>query len=89
MTEYLWKFVRRTRHGDGVDVCGALEQRTGVLAGQVLTQYIDTYPTLAAAMAAHPDVIENAGAPGPVSLTHLPDEDDPVPGGMYSDDWEE
>lgn len=91
---YLWKTVR---HGaSGVDVHGFSEATTGVLSGQTVRQYLDTYPTLQEAVAAHPEALLADGTPRwgsrltdpVVSLSHLPGEDDPVPGGMYPDDWE-
>ena len=86
---YLWKALRAGRYG-GVDVVGFYEaKRSSVLAGQTLTQFIDNYPDEASARAAHPDANEgwtSKWTAPQVSLNHLPDEDDPVPGGMYPDD---
>ena len=89
--EFLYKKLRPCKY-DGYDVIGFFVQPSGVLAGQTLKQYIDTYPDEASAKAAHPEII---GYSHPlidpvVSFSHLPGENDPVPGGMYPDDtWAE
>ena len=89
-TKFLWKSLRANRYGEGVDVVGfANAPRGSVLAGQTLRHFIDTYPDEAAARRAHPDV---TGYTHPMlepqpSFNHLPGEDDPVPGGMYPDDY--
>lgn len=85
--EYLYKKLRVGDYG-GVDVVGFFEQTSGVLAGQTLKQFIDNYPDEVAALAAHPDAVgySSAYTDPPVSLSHLPGENDPVPGGMYPDD---
>lgn len=86
--EYLWKALRVGRYG-GYDVVGFKEApRNSVLSGQTLTCFIDNYASEAEARAAHPDAEGfTSGWTGPqVSVSHLPGEDDPVPGGMYPDD---
>jgi galactokinase/mevalonate kinase-like predicted kinase len=85
---YFWKALRVAQFGSGIDVVGFFEQKGGVLDGQTLKKFIDNFSTEEEARAAHPDVI---GFSSPlieshVSLVHLPNEDDPVPGGMYPDD---
>lgn len=73
---------------DGVEVVAAFEYpRYSVLAGQTGTRFIGWYPSEAEALEAYPQAAGN-GCPEPASVGHLPDEDDPVPGGMYPDDWE-
>ncbi len=87
-TEYLWKSLRHGRYG-GIDVVGFREMpRHSVIAGQIVTCFIDNFDTESEARSAHPDARDFTSqftAPQ-VSLNHLPDENDPVPGGMYPDD---
>lgn len=87
--EYISKALRRGQYG-GVDVVGYREaEESSVLAGQVLTCFIDNFPTEEAARAAHPEVSDNwhsTWTAPQVSLNHLPSEDDFVPGGAYPDD---
>lgn len=90
--EYIWKALRDGKYG-GTDVMGFKEaKQSSVLAGQILTCFIDNYEDEASALAAYPEAKDGCMAP-PVSVAHLPGEDDPVPGGMYPDDldgdWEE
>lgn len=90
-SEYLWKSLRRSQYS-GVDVVGYRKaERNSVLAGQTLTCFIDNYEDEAAARAAHPDVTDSWSSKfldPVVSLDHLPDENDPVAGGMWPDDVE-
>ena len=89
-SEYLWKALRHGKHG-GIDVVGFKEMpASSVLAGQIVTCFIDSYETAELAMKDYPDVegFTNEFLQPPVSVAHLPGEDDPVPGGMYPDDWE-
>ena len=85
---YLWKAMRVGSRG-GVDVVGFFEQKGGVLDGQTLKRFIDNYPTEEDAKAAHPDVVgfTNKYTEPTIILSHLPGENDPVPGGMYLDDY--
>lgn len=90
MSEYLWKALRPGKHG-GVDVVGFREMpESSVLAGQTVTCFIDNYATEELARADYPDAegFTNEWLQPPVSVSHLPGEDDPVPGGMYPDDWD-
>lgn len=85
--EYLYKKLRAGRWG-GVDVVGFYEAKSGVLSGQTVRQYLDTYPDEETARKAHPEATSYTNRfidPEP-NLSHLPDENDPVPGGMYPDD---
>lgn len=88
--EYLWKALRAGRFG-GIDVVGfKVAPPSSVLAGQTLTCFLDNFPTEEEALAEYPEAADNwtsrALAPQ-VSVAHLPGEDDPVPGGMYPDDY--
>ncbi len=86
--DYLWKALRVGQYG-GIDVVGFFEQKGGVLDGQTLKRFINNYPTEEAARFAHPDVVgfTNKYLEPIVSISHLPREDEPVPGGMYLDDY--
>ena len=89
--EILWKALRVGKYG-GVDVIGFVTAGpSSVLAGQTLTQFIDNYPDEEAARAAYPEAqgFTSKWTAPQVSLAHLPGEDDPVPGGMYPDDWDD
>jgi hypothetical protein len=87
--EFEWKSLRVGKYG-GIDVVGfKTAPEHSVLAGQTLTHFIDNFPDEATARKAYPEVegfINNYTAP-PVSVEHLPSEDDPVKGGMYPDDY--
>lgn len=82
-----------TRHGrfGGVDVVGfKIAPNSSVLAGQTMTCFIDNFETEELALAAYPEAGGNRTSrltqPTP-SVSHLPGETDPVPGGMYPDDY--
>ena len=87
--EYMWKSLRVGKYG-GVDVVGFKRMPRGsVLAGQTVTCFIDNYEDEEAAHKAYPDAegyVNKFTAPR-VSLAHLPGENDPVPGGMFPDDY--
>ena len=85
---YLWFTYRTSKYSSGYDVHGHFRQPDGVLRGQTIKRFIDAYPTVEAALAAYPDAKGGSVfTDAPVSLNHLPGENDPVPGGMYPDDW--
>lgn len=89
-SEYLWKALRHGKYG-GIDVVGFKEMpKSSVLAGQIVTCFIDNFETEELALKEYPDAegFTNEFLQPPVSVAHLPGEDDPVPGGMYPDDWE-
>jgi len=79
-----------SRYG-GVNVYGwGTYEKSSVLAGQPKKVFIDAFETLEAAQAKYPDAaLSNKWTEPQVSLSHLPGEDDPVPGGMYPDDIDE
>lgn len=91
MTDILWKSLRDGGWSGGVDVVAFYTApEHSVLAGQTLKRHLGCYPDEASARVAHPDV---TGWTHPliepsVSLHHLPGENDPVPGGMYPDDFD-
>lgn len=59
-----------------------------VLAGQVMKQFLDAFRTREDALKVYPEASNGSKWLDPeVTLNHLPGEDDPVPGGMYPDDW--
>jgi hypothetical protein len=59
--------------------------RYSVLAGQVSKTWLESYDTLAEAQAAYPKARVGYRSAGN-TFNHLPDENDPVAGGMYPDD---
>ena len=88
--EHDYMTIEPSRYGDGFDLYGWGEYpETSVLAGQQRKQFIAAYATIELALADAPDasVIDHHIA-AHNSVAHLPGEDDPVPGGMYPDDWE-
>lgn len=62
--------------------------RSSVLAGQSKKSFRDSFESEAEALAAYPraDVGYRSAHN---SYSHLPGEDDPVPGGMYPDDYDD
>ncbi len=80
------------RHGKwgGIDVLGwGTYPDSSVLAGQPMKCFLDNFPTEAEARRVYPQAehFSNAWTEPQVSLAHLPDENTPVAGGMYPDDW--
>lgn len=76
----------------GVDVLGwGTYPEESVLAGQPMKVFLNNFPNEAQARAAYPlaQGFSNAYTEPQVSLSHLPGEDDPVPGGAYLDDLED
>lgn len=68
-------------------VHGFTTHPTGVLAGQSCKVFLDSFDTREAALEIYPEANNGSNWTDPqVSLDHLPDENDPVPGGMYPDD---
>lgn len=63
-------------------------ERGSVLEGQARKVFLDAYPSVEDALKQYPEAKPGSKWTDPqVSLNHLPDENDPVPGGMYPDDW--
>lgn len=62
--------------------------RSSVLAGQTKKSLVASFDTVEEALAAHPgaEVMNHRMSAGN-TFDHLPGPDDPVPGGMYPDDW--
>lgn len=73
----------------GVSVYGfGTYPRSSVLAGQTMKRYLAGFATEAEARAAYPEAEADVGYRDPCNTyDHLPGEDDPVPGGMYPDDY--
>lgn len=62
--------------------------RSSVLAGQQRKVFLDHFERLDQVQAAYPDAVgSHPLIERVISLNHLPGEDDPVPGGMYPDDY--
>lgn len=81
---------RQDRYGNGVDVIGWYVVQHGVLKGQMAKAYLDTFQSEEMAERVYGSMNWNSPWLEPqVSLNHLPGEDDPVPGGMYPDDWDD
>jgi hypothetical protein len=87
-TKYDYYTISHARQGDGFTVYGwGTYPRSSVLAGQPMKVYIQSFPTFELAQQAYPGAQMSSKWTEPqVSLSHLPGEDDPVPGGMYPDD---
>jgi hypothetical protein len=76
------------RDDEYIDVIGWYKVPTGVLKGSLSKAYCGTFKTEAEAEAMYGSMNWNSPYLEPnTSLDHLPGEDDPVPGGMYPDDW--
>lgn len=83
--------LRHSKYG-GVDVLGwSTYPSHSVLAGQSQKVFLDNFPSVEDAQRAYPAATDFSSdlTDSPVSLTHLPGEDDPVPGGMYLDDYDD
>jgi hypothetical protein len=81
--------ISHSRYGDGADVFGwTTYERSSVLAGQPQKVFIDAFPTIEDAQAEYPNAnISSHWTEPQVSLSHLPGDDDFVPGGAYPDDY--
>jgi len=82
-------YEKRANKDGSVDVIGwGTYGRNSVLSGQSMKKFLDSFDSEQAAEAVYGSMNWNNKwlEPG-VSLNHLPGEDDPVPGGMYPDDW--
>lgn len=62
--------------------------RHSVLAGQTMKRFVNSYKTKEEAEKAYPKADENYRS-AHNTYSHLPDEDDLVPGGMYPDDYDD
>jgi hypothetical protein len=82
--------ISHSRYGDGFDVFGwGTYERGSVLEGQPQKVFLDAFETLEAAQAEFPTAnLSSRWMEPQVCLTHLPGEEDFVPGGAYPDDWE-
>ena len=76
----------------GVDVHGwSTYKRGSVLEGQPMKVFIDALECEEFARAKYPQLQEGFSSKWTepqVCLSHLPDENDPVPGGMWPDDYD-
>lgn len=85
-----WYEKRHDKYGGGIDVIGWYTITTGVLKGQMGKAYCETYQSEEMAEAVYGPMNWNSPYLEPSqSLAHLPGEEDPVPGGMYPDDWDD
>lgn len=63
-------------------------ERGSVLAGQPKKCFVGAFETPGEVLAEYPDAVPSHPMIEPqVCLDHLPDEDTPVAGGLYPDDW--
>lgn len=92
--KYEW-YEKRLMEDGSVDVLGYYEyEQSSVLAGQIGKVFIETFDFNADGQSAEAAAEAKYGSMNwfnqytspQVSLSHLPGEDDPVPGGMYPDD---
>ena len=91
MEKFDYYTLRHSKYG-GVDVLGwGVYPRGSVLEGQPRKVYLDNFEDEESARRVYPKAegFSSAGTEPQVSLSHLPSEDDPVPGGMYPDDWDD
>ncbi len=88
MRKFDYLTLRHGRYG-GIDVLGwGVYPESSVLAGQAMKVFLKNFETEEEARAAYPQArgFSNAWTQPQVCLSHLPSENDPVPGGMYPDD---
>lgn len=78
-----------SKYGDGYDVYGwSTYPKNSVLAYQDRKVWLDAFDTKVEVLEAYPEAqLSSQWTEPQVSLNNLPDENDPVPGGMYPDDW--
>ncbi len=81
-------YTLRRNSDETVDVLEWSEYTSGVLEGQPKKTYKGTFSTVEKAQEEYPGATQFSSkwTEPRVSLNHLPDENDPVPGGMYPDD---
>lgn len=90
MTEFDY-YTIEAKGGDVMPFCvygwGTYEEGS-VLEGQTRKSFLDAFETEAQARKAYPKAIGGTeGRSAHNSVAHLPGPDDPVPGGMYPDDY--
>jgi hypothetical protein len=84
------RYTLRRNPDQSVDVLGwGTYPENSVLAGQPMKVFLDSFDTPEEAQARFPQATQwsNKFTDPQVNLNHLPGENDPVPGGMYPDDW--
>ena len=86
-----YEYYEKREGLDGsIEVIGWKRVDSGVLAGNLVKCFIDAFDTEEEAEARYGEMNWfNAWTAPSSSLAHLPGPEDPVPGGMYPDDWEE
>jgi len=90
MSQFDYYTLRFSKYG-GIDVLGwGVYEKGSVLEGQSKKVFLDNFETEDEARRAYPlaGSFSSAWTDPQVSLSHLPSENDPVPGGMYPADWE-
>ena len=84
------RYTLRRQDDDTVDVLGwGIHPRGSVLEGQPRKVFMGNFDSVEKAQELYPKATEwsNRFTDPEVNLSHLPGEDDPVPGGMHPDDW--
>jgi hypothetical protein len=77
-----------TEYGDYAVYAWGTYERSSVLAGQTKKRFLGARATTAEVRKDFPKAVERGAEMEPqVSLAHLPDENTPVAGGAYPDDW--
>jgi hypothetical protein len=87
--EYDYYTLRHSKYG-GIDVLGwSTYPKGSVLEGQPMKVFLGAFDTEEEAKKAYPQATSYSSVwtEPQVSLNHLPSENDPVPGGMYPDDY--
>lgn len=60
-----------------------------VLAGQTKKSFVRSFDSLKELEEHYPNLRESHRGDHQNTINHLPGENDPVPGGMYPDDWDD
>ena len=58
---YLWKTVRASAAGDSYEVHGFAEATSGVLEGQTIKHYLNSYDLVTEAVREHPELMDADG----------------------------
>lgn len=81
-------YEKRKGKRGGVDILGWKRVTTGVLKGRMVKHYLGNLPTEEEAEGKYGEMNWYSPWTSPeTSLNDLPGPEDPVPGGMYPDDW--
>ena len=82
------RYTVQFKHGKWAIYGWGVYEAGSVLEGQAMKCWLEAYDTEEEAQAACPNALHSHDWLEPqISLAHLPDENDPVAGGMYPDDY--